>query len=142
MVNIRTALAAAIVPLLTGSELGYSSDQIFAENSPRPDSLDPWIQLWFKPGKATAFTLGPGGLDLLPGVMLVNFHLALDTGSAEGIKVAGTFRDAFPAGKRLIFNGQDTHIVNCDANLSRVVDTWYRADISIYWKAYLTRGAV
>ena len=142
MVNVRTALAEAAISTLRSVSIGFTDSQIISENVARPTEDSAWVQLWFKPGKAQVFTLGSGGLDLLPGVFLVNVHLPLDTGNSIGVKVADTFRKSLPAGKRLIFNGQDTHIVNCDANLGRVVDTWYRADISIYWKAYLTRGVV
>ena len=142
MMKIREALGEAAVSTLRSAEIGFVDSQIISENAARPTSNSAWAQLWFKPGKAQVFTLGSGGLDLLSGVFLVNIHLPLDTGNSVGVKAVDTFRKSFIAGKRLIFEEQETHITECDANLGRIVDTWYRADISIYWKAYLTRGVV
>ena len=142
MINVRTALVKSAISVLRSVDLGFVDSQIISENVARPTSNSAWAQIWFKPGKAQVFTLGSGGLDLLSGALLVNIHLPLDTGNSVGVKAADTFRKSFIAGKRLIFEGQETYIVECDANLGRIVDTWYRADISVYWKAYLTRGAV
>lgn len=138
MKNIRSGLVTEILPVLTG--LGVSTDAIFSENMARPEVSGDWVQLWFKPGNVRVASLGTGGMDVCTGLMLVNIHSPLDDGNSFGLNAVSAFRKVFTAGKRIIFNGQESEIVNCDANLGRIVDTWYRADIAIQWRAYLTRG--
>lgn len=140
MRKISVAIATLAYATLTGAELAFDADSILAENDPRPETNDKWAQFWFKPNNPHVASLGSGGLDEVTGVFLVNLHYPLDTGSAEGKDAVGTFRRAFVAGTRLIFEGQEVRIVNCGANLGRIVDTWYRADIQITWVAYLQRG--
>jgi hypothetical protein len=139
MRKIRGGLVAEIVPVLTA--LGVDESAIFSENMARPEVSTDWIQLWFKPADVRVASLGTGGDDLAVGLMLVNIHSPLDDGNSFGLAAVSAMRIAFTAGKRIIFEGQEVEIIKCDANLGRLVDTWYRADIAIQWRAYLTRGA-
>lgn len=140
MRKVRAALVEKALEVLTSAPLLTPTENIISENMPRPEVSDTWYQLWFKPGAPRVFTLGSGGLDELTGVLLVNGHIPLDEGNAKGLEVAGTMRTVFTAGLRLIFEGQGVEVLNCGVNLGRIVDTWYRADVSITFRAHLTRG--
>jgi hypothetical protein len=138
MRKIRAGLVTEALSVLHA--IGVTDSLIFAENMPRPVTSDNWVQLWFKPGDPKTATMGSGGMDLVEGLLLVNIHIPLDQGNSFGLSAYNEFRKALTGGKRIIFEGQECEIVNCGANLGRIVDTWYRADIAIQWRAYLTRG--
>lgn len=140
MNKISQALAQLAYDTLVGAEIGLTSAAIIGENMPKPTVEGLWAQMFFKPNQPRVFSLGSGGMDEVTGVFLVNMHYPLDTGSAAGKDAAGTFRRAFTAGSQLIFQGQAVRIVSCGANMGRIVDTWYRADVTINWVAYLQRG--
>lgn len=140
MRKISVALATLANSTLLAAPLSFAQDDIIGENQARPESSNAWAQFVFKPNQPVMGSLGSGGLDEVTGVFLVNLHYPLDTGSAPGKDAVGTFRQAFVAGLQLIFEGQEVRVVSCGANLGRIVDTWYRADICIEWRAYLQRG--
>lgn len=140
MRKIRAALVSEALPILKAPPISLLDSQIFSENMPRPVTSDNWAQFWFKPGTPRTASMGSGGQDLIEGLLLVNIHIPLDQGNAFGLSAYDSFRKTLTGGKRIIFEGQEVEIVNCGANLDRIVDTWYRADIQIQWRAYLTRG--
>ena len=139
MDKVRRAIVTALLPLLEGAPLSLPSDAIVTENMPKPDAAK-FAEILFKPNNPIAVTLGPGGLDLLTGVMLVNLHLPLNTGSAEGLAAIRALRVTLSAGTALIFEGQTVTITMVGGNVARIVDTWSRTDISINWRAFLKRG--
>ena len=137
MRKVRAALMTEVVNLL---DTQFPGLQYIMENEERPTGTGNWVELFFKPADTHVFTLGAGGLDALPGVVMVNVHTQLDNGPGYGISVVDAFRRHFVAGLRVIFEGQEVQVTNCSANLGRVINTWSRADISIGFTAYLTRG--
>lgn len=141
LANVRLAIATDIVSKLKASPLSLTDAQIIAENNPHPKTSTHWVQHVFKPHpKPDVFTLGSGGLDIVSGIHLVNIHSPLDKGQAFGMTAFEEFRKHFTAGKILTYSGQSVRITNCGANLGRVMDALYRADIAIYWEAQLVRG--
>lgn len=139
MRKVRAALVTDALIVAT-VDLGLPESRIVAENYPRPEESGTWLQLWFKPAQPHVGTLGSGGSDIVVGSFKCNFHIPLDDGNAFGLEAVEAFRKHFTAGKRLIFEGQEVTITDCGANLGRIVDTWYRADIDVGFRAYLTRG--
>lgn len=142
MYKTRKALAQLVLNTLTSSPLSIPTTSVISENMENPDTSDPWCQMWFKPNIPIMFTLGENGLDEMTGIFLANIHIPLDVGNSLGVLAADTFRDVFVGGKHVIFDDREVSILRCGANLGRIVDTWYRADITIYWRVYLSRGNV
>lgn len=137
MRKVRAALVQEAVSVLATL---LPVENIVSENMERPNTSGDWVELNFKPGNADVRTLGEGGSDVLVGILYVAVHSPLDDGISFGLSAVDLFRKHFTAGKRIIFEGQEVHIRNCDANLGRVLNTWSRSDISVGWEAYLTRG--
>lgn len=141
LANVRLAIATDVVTKLKASPISLLDGQIIAENNPHPKTSDTWVQHIFKPHpRPDVFTLGAGGMDIVSGIHLVNVHCKLNVGPAIGLTIFEEFRKHFTAGKVLTYSGQSVRITNCGANLGRVVDALYRADIAIYWEAHLVRG--
>lgn len=138
MRKLRAALVTAVTPILNAQ--GFPNTRIVGENMPRPRETGNWVSLWFKPNNPTVFSLGPGGTDLVTGTFLVNIHERLDSGTSKGLSATSAIRVALQAGTRLIFEGQELTITDVGANLGRIVDAWGRSDISLNWRAFLTRG--
>lgn len=141
MKNVRIALVTAALHVAKDI-LSMDESSIIVENFPRPEISGAWLQIWFKPAQPHVGSLGSGGMDIVVGSLKCNFHIPLDSGCDFGLNATEAFRNYFVAGKKVIFGGQEVTITDCGVNLNRIVDTWFRADVDIGFRANLQRGTV
>ena len=140
LAQVRTAIVKAADLVMKASPFLFTDDQLIYENTPAPVTAGAWAQYMFAPRRPVVATLGGGGQDMVVGIFRVDVRLPLDTGVNIGLALTDAFRLALPAGTRLSFEGQEVTVLNIGAETGRVVDTWYRTDIAIAFRAYLPRG--
>lgn len=138
--DVRTALMNAALAVWTSEPLSKSADLFSAENFPTVETDTDWCLASFLPSTPAVATMGPGGADQLRGLLQVGVRSPLQQGAAFGLTVLDRFRASLPAGTRLTFNGQQVEIVSVGAVLGIVRDAWYRTDIEVRFRAFLTRG--
>ena len=138
--KIREALATSAIALLKASPISIPAANIISGNMPSPKVNEKWAQVLFTSRAPSVATMGGGGQDYLPGVMLVNIRVPLDQGERIGLKAVDAFRTALPAGSRLTFGGQQVTVLPIGAVDGRVVDGFWRTDITIPYRAFITRS--
>ena len=138
--QIRTALVKAVIAELKKPPFSFTDGQIIFENTPAPDTPLEWAQLIFAARQPTVATMGGGGTDQVRGILRVDVRHPLDTVIGTGLALVDAMRTALPAGTRLSFEGQEVAILNIGADTGSVVDTWYRTNISVAFRAFLPRG--
>ena len=138
--KIRQALATSAVGVLTASPVSMASGNIISGNMPSPEKNEPWAQILFTARSPSVATMGSGGLDMVEGVLFVNVRHPLDTGEGAGLVVVDAFRDALPAGSRLTFEGQEVTVLSIGAREGRVVDAFWRTDLTLPYRAFIPRG--
>lgn len=139
-VKVRESLATAAVATLQAAPIEMEAAHIISGNMPSPRINEPWAQILFVPRSPTVATMGDGGMDRVEGVLLVNIRTPLDKGEVDGLVAVDAFRSAFPAGSRLIFEGQEVTVLSIGAVDGRVVDGFWRTDITIPYRAFIQRG--
>jgi hypothetical protein len=138
--DARTALVTAVQNVLLAAPFSLPANRLTAENMPTPDQTGPWVRFVFYPARPTVWTLGNKATDLVPGLLVAEVSTPLDQGADFGLKALDALRTALYAGKRLTFGGQEVTVVNVGADTGRVFDLWYRTDIQVQFRAYVTRG--
>lgn len=138
--QVRTALVTAADLVMKAAPFSFTDARLIFENTPAPVTNEPWAQYIFAPRKPHVATLGADGTDEVVGILRVDVRFPLDTGISSGLALTDAFREAMPAGTRLSFEGQEVAVLNIGAETGRVVDTWYRTDITVAFRAFLPRG--
>ncbi len=138
--QVREALTTAAVGLLEGVDIAIDSANIISGNMPSPKVNAKWAQVLFTTRSTSVATMGNGGQDQLIGVLLVAIRTPLDQGERSGLKAIDAFRRALPAGSRLTFEGQEVTVLSIGAVDGRVVDGFWRTDITIPYRAFIQRG--
>lgn len=138
---VRKALVTEAVAILTAAPISLTSDAIGADNMPAPKVEGHWCILHFLPNDPAVGSLGTAGLDRVTGILTVAIRSPLDQGEGFGLAALDAFRETLFAGKRVIFGGQEVEIINVGKDPGRVVDTWYRTDITVQFRAYIVRGS-
>lgn len=138
--DVRAALMTSALSIWTSAPLSKSADLFSAENLPTVETDTDWCIAYFLPATPSVATMGPHGTDVLRGFLQVGVRSPLQQGPAFGLTVLDQFRASLPAGTRLTFNGQQVEIVSVGAVLGIVRDAWYRTDIEVRFRAFLTRG--
>ena len=138
--QVREALTTAAVGLLEGVDIAIDSANIISGNMPSPKVNAKWAQVLFTTRSTSVATMGNGGQDQLIGVLLVAIRTPLDQGERSGLKAIDAFRKALPAGSRLTFEGQEVTVLSIGAVDGRVVDGFWRTDITIPYRAFIQRG--
>ena len=138
--KIRQALSTSAVGILTAAPINLPSANIISGNMPSPEKGEAWAQILFAARSPFVATMGDGGLDQSEGVLFVNLRHPLDTGEAAGLVAVDAFRAALPVGTRLIFEGQEVTVLSIGAVAGRVVDAFWRTDITIPYRAFIQRG--
>lgn len=138
--DVRTALITSALGIWTSAPISKSEELFSAENFPTVETDTDWCIATFLPSTPTVATMGPGGTDILRGLLQVGVRSPLQQGAAFGLTVLDQFRASLPAGTRLTFNGQQVEIVSVGAALGIVRDAWYRTDIEVRFRAFLIRG--
>lgn len=140
--KIRKALTTKAVELLQAAPISILQKNIVAGNMPSPAPGDAkWAQILFTTREPSVATLGTGGQDKVTGVLFVNIRVPLDHGELDGVKAIDAFRAALPAGFRLTFGGVEVVVLSIGAVDGRVVDAYWRTDITIPFRAFIQRGA-
>ena len=139
--QVREALTTSVVALLKASPISILAENIIAGNMPSPRRNAKWAQIMFTTRTPSVATLGSLGEDKLDGVVLVNLRIPLDQGEADGLQAIDTFRSSLPAGSRLTFESQKVTVLSIGAVDGRVVDGFWRTDITIPFRAFIQRGA-
>jgi len=138
----RQSLATAAIALLKAAPISILPANIISGNMPSPGAGDKkWAQVLFTTRDPSVATMGGIGTDRLEGVLFVNIRIPLDHGEVEGIEAIDAFRSALPAGSRLTFEGQQVTVLSIGAVDGRVVDGYWRTDITIPFRAFINRGA-
>jgi len=140
VVKVREALATAAVTTLQATPISIEAANIISGNMKSPRVNEPWAQILFVPRSPSVATMGEGGLDRQEGVLLVNIRTPLDRGEYDGLVAVDAFRKAYPAGSRLTFEGQEVTVLSIGAVDGRVVDGFWRTDITIPYRAFIQRG--
>lgn len=140
LANARTALVKAADAVMKASPFSFTDARLISENMPAPVTSEAWAQYIFASRRPSVATLGVGGSDVVTGILRVDVRHPLDTGIGAGLALVDAFRTAMPAGTRLSFGGQEVSVLNIGADTGSVVDTWYRTNISIAFRAFLPRG--
>lgn len=130
---------AALVEEFIATDIGIPANAIVYENRPRPETNGHWAMFHFLPGPRKVYTLGVGGLDVCRGIAQIDINSMLHSGEVTTANAYAALSEAFTAGQRLIFEGQEVSILACSRARGTVLDTWYRVPITISWEAYLTR---
>lgn len=142
LVKVRTALATSAVAILKAAPISILQQNIISGNMPSPRAGDTkWVQLLFANRTPSVATMGSLGEDRFEGVLFVNIRIPLDHGEADGLVAIDAFRSALPAGSRLTFGGQAVTVLSIGAVDGRVVDGYWRTDITIPFRAFIQRGA-
>ena len=141
VVQVREALTTSVVALLKASPISIADANIISGNMPSPHQSSKWVQILFTSRPPYVATLGGGGKDCLEGVLFVNLRIPMDNGELPGLQVVDTFRAALPAGSRLTFEGQEVTVLSIGSVDGRVVDGFWRTDITIPYRAFIKRGA-
>lgn len=139
--KIREALATSAFAILQASPISILAANIIAENMPSLRVNEKWAQMLFSLRPPSVATLGSGGQDQATGVLFVNIRTPLDQGTSQGLQAIDAFRAALPAGSRLTFEGQEVTVLSIGAVDGRVVDGFWRTDITIPYRAFIQRGA-
>ena len=95
----------------------------WAFSKPGPD--EPWAALFLLPDKPRPVTLGPHGEDEHRGILQVDLHYPLNSGTA---------------GRRFIHNGTGVSVRSCGRGRGREDDGWWTVPVSINWYSKLHRG--
>lgn len=138
--QVREALTTAAVGLLEGDDIAIDSANVISGNMPSPKVNAKWAQVLFTTRSTSVATMGDAGQDQLVGVLLVAIRTPLDQGERSGLKAIDAFRKALPAGSRLTFEGQEVTVLSIGAVDGRVVDGFWRTDITIPYRAFIQRG--
>lgn len=138
--KVRQALATSAVAVLKASPISIPDEHIIAGNMPTARANEKWAQILFTTRQPTVATLGEVGKDRSEGVLLVNLRIPLDQGEIDGLKAIDAFRSALPAGSQLTFEGQTVTVLSIGAVDGRVVDGFWRTDITIPFRAFINRG--
>jgi hypothetical protein len=138
---VRKALVSQARTILTSAPILLTNDAISADNMPAPKVAGNWCIIHFMPNDPVVGSLGTAGLDRLTGILAVAIRSPLDQGEAFGLKALDSFRTTLFAGKQVTFSGQEVEIINVGKDPGRVVDTWYRTDITVQFRAYIVRGS-
>lgn len=140
--NTRQSLATAAITILKAAPISILQENIISGNFPSPRAGDvKWAQVLFTTRDPSVATMGSIGTDRLEGVLFVNIRTPLDHGEAEGLAAIDAFRSALPAGSRLTFGGQEVTVLSIGAVDGRVVDGYWRTDITVPFRAFIHRGA-
>ena len=139
--QVREALTTSVVAILKASPISLPDANIIAGNMPSPKQNVKWAQILFGTRNPSVATMGASGQDRLEGVLFVNLRTPLDNGEQDGLTTLDTFRTALPAGFRLTFEGQVVEVLSIGAVDGRVVDGFWRTDITIPYRAFIKRGA-
>ncbi len=99
-----------------------------------------YAELFIVPNPSDVLTMGDGGQDLFTGFMQVDLRYPLDTGTGTAKQKATDIQNAFKAGSRFTYSGQEVFITGSGRNGSgRREDGWYRITLTINWEARVTR---
>lgn len=138
--KVRTALVTALNTTLQASPLSFPVANIVGSNRPAPHVATNWCTVTFLPADLMPITLGSSGQDLATGIVAINVRTPLNDGESFGLTVVDTLRAAYPAGTRVTFSGQQVEILGIGFEPGRVIDTWWRTDITVQFRAYIQRG--
>lgn len=138
--KIREALTTSAFTILQAAPISILAANVISENMPSLRVNEKWAQMLFSSRQPSVATLGSGGLDEVTGVLFVNIRTPLDQGSSQGLQAIDAFRTALPAGSRLTFEGQEVAVLSIGAVDGRVVDGFWRTDITIGYRAFIQRG--
>ena len=139
--KVRSALATSAVAILKAAPISLTDELIISGNMPSPKENAKWAQILFTTQDPIVATMGGVGTDLVQGVFFVNLRIPLDQGEQQGVKAIDAFRTALPAGSRVTFGGQEVTVLSIGAVDGRVVDGYWRTDITIPFRAFINRGA-
>lgn len=131
---VQSALIQAVKTKLDALSLPTAYENMTFD---RPDGA--WAQVFFLPNQPVVETLGSAGSDFLDGLLQVDLNYPTGQGDSAARAAYESIRDAFPAGSRLSYNGQEVVIRNCGRSSGRVVDGCFRINITIVWYALIPR---
>ena len=109
-----------------------------AFSKPGPDG--PWAALFLLPDKPRPVTLGPHGEDEHRGILQVDLHYPLNSGTAGINAKYNELASWFTAGRRFIHNGTGVSVRSCGRGRGREDDGWWTVPVSINWYSKLHRG--
>ncbi len=104
----------------------------------KPDNLK-WCAVFFLPNPPSVETLGDQGEDKTDGIFQIDYNYQMRTGTKASADDYQLIRDAFPAGERLVHNGQITTITGTGQSSRRIVDKWNRVSVTVRWYALIKR---
>lgn len=128
--------------LLTAYRAGNwfsDSETQFENRTFTPPNAARWAAVWFLPTQPVVATLGDGGDDRLDGIFQIDLYYPQNKGSGTAGAMADTIRNAFTAGHRLVYQGQEVVIVNCGRSQGRIENNCFKIVVSVSFYAYLTR---
>lgn len=109
-----------------------------AFSKPSPDG--PWAALFLLPDKPRPVTLGPQGEDEHRGILQVDLHYPLNSGTAGVNAKCNELAAWFAAGRRFVHKGTWVSVRSCGKGRGREVDGWWTVSVSINWYSKLKRG--
>lgn len=98
-----------------------------------------WAGVFFLPNVPSVDSLSSAGQDMVDGVYQIDLNYPQWTGDSAAREDFETVRAQFPAGTKLVSNGQSVAIVNCGRSEGRRAENFWRVSISIYWYAMIPR---
>lgn len=132
-------IRSALVTQFQAQDL-FSNETTAWENLPFvPPSSGPWCGFVFVPAQPTIATLGPNGYDSQDGFL----QLDLNYPPGNGDKAVGdkydTIKEAFTAGTKLSYQGQEVSIRSCGRSQGRLVGAYWRVSVTIFFYAQIQR---
>ncbi len=104
-----------------------------------PTNGTPWAALYFVPSQPTVATLGNGGTDRIDGFFQIDLNYSLNKGTSAANAKADAIRNAFTAGNRFTYSGQEVICSSCGRSQGRNVNGFYRVTITAFFYAYVIR---
>lgn len=108
--------------------------------SPSPAPTNRGAALFLLPDKPRPVTLGPHGEDEHRGILQVDLHYPLNSGTAGINAKYNELASWFTAGRRFIHNGTGVSVRSCGRGRGREDDGWWTVPVSINWYSKLHRG--
>jgi hypothetical protein len=104
-----------------------------------PTAGTAWAEIYMLPNQPSVASLGDDGLDIHDGVMQINLNYPAGQGAGGANQKATAIRNYFYAGRSFAYSGQSVEIVSCGRGPGRVIDSWYRVPVTLFYRAWTSR---
>lgn len=98
-----------------------------------------WCKLAFLFADPVVATLGLHGADRFDGFFQIDLNYPLNTGDKAVKDKADALRNAFTAGVRFTYSGQEVIVTNCGRSQGRIIEGYYRVSVTVYFYAHINR---